>query len=130
MLSFQRIERWIDKITNEAHDDCVIVFAGNKRNCDSAAFSSHFADCRVVDIVEESPNKRQVPFADAQALAAQYKGEAFEVSAKTGVGVAEIFDAVLRLSIKRDAFDNGRDDPGNVNLSHAPSSVSSSSCRC
>eukprot|EP00474_Spongospora_subterranea_P008814 CRZ09272.1 hypothetical protein [Spongospora subterranea] len=111
LASFQRIKRWIEKITNEAHDDCVVVFAGNK-----------------LDLVEETPSKRQVEFSAAQALAAQYKGEAFELSAKAGTGINEIFDTVLRLSIKRDAFDQLHDDAGYVHISEPTSS--SSFCGC
>lgn len=58
-----------------------------------------------MDVVEETPTKRQVEFADAQALANRHAGEAFEVSAKTGAGVADVFDAVVRLSIRRTSLD-------------------------
>jgi len=92
--TFTSLQRWIDKLKNEADPACCIVIVGNK-----------------VDVVESNPSHRRVEFGDARRYAASVGATVLEVSAKTGVNVSEAFQTVTQLCIEKQL----RSKEGNTN---------------
>ena len=68
------IQHWIQMVQTNAGPDCKIVIVGNK--CDSC--------------------DRKLTPAEGLAMAQRHGMRYFEASAKTGVGVEEAFDALIR----------------------------------
>lgn len=85
--SFNQIEFWIQSI-KESEEDIALYIVGNK-----------------VDLVQE----RIVSIEDAEKLADKYSAVYFEVSAKTSIGVHELF-----LSISRDFLNKSIAEPKSV----------------
>ncbi|SCU98319.1 LADA_0H12156g1_1 [Lachancea dasiensis] len=73
--SLLKAQSWVEELKHKVGDqDLVICLVGNK-----------------LDLCAEDPNARQVDIDDAQAYAQEKHLLFHEVSAKTGVGVAQIF---------------------------------------
>ena len=75
-FSLERLNDWIGRVKDNA-PDCQFFFVGNK--------------------VDERNNGTGVSPADGQAFAQQFNAQMMEVSAKTGEGVTEMFEAVTRM---------------------------------
>jgi len=81
--TFRNLSRWVEKIMNEA-PSCAIVIVGNK-----------------YDLVEQSPDKRQVDLGEARRYAKSINAEAFEVSAATGFNVNQVFTKVVLTALSQ-----------------------------
>ncbi|KAL5611664.1 hypothetical protein BROUX41_000756 [Berkeleyomyces rouxiae] len=75
--SLDKAKAWVKELQRQANENIVIALAGNK-----------------LDLVQEQPDKRAVPIADAEAYAREANLLFFETSAKSGENVAEIFDTI------------------------------------
>lgn len=80
--SFASVTKWIDDVRRGRDDNVLIVLVGNKADLAEAS----------EDGAVES--RRMVPTSEALALAAKYKLEYFETSAKTGDEVKPLFQYV------------------------------------
>jgi len=78
--SLKDINKWIDKIKNEAQEDCAILIVGNK--------------CDLED-------ERKVDLAAAKSIASSFNATVVEASAKTGTNVPLIFEQVVKTSCER-----------------------------
>jgi small GTP-binding protein len=76
--TFQKLQRWVDKVTSEAEENCVMIIVGNK-----------------LDIVEANPELRQVDTAAAEQYATSVGAQVVEVSAKSGKNVNDIFEKLV-----------------------------------
>jgi len=114
LATFTGLQRWVDKISMEAEQNCAIVIVGNK-----------------FDLVEDNPDMRKVDFGDAKKFAKQIGAEAFEVSACTGKNVGEIFNKVVLTCLQRQGCPNSRavaPDNNKVQPGKEKSKESSSCC--
>ncbi|KKA28250.1 hypothetical protein TD95_002427 [Thielaviopsis punctulata] len=75
--SLDKAKAWVKELQRQANENIVIALAGNK-----------------LDLVQEQPDKRAVPTAEAEAYAREAGLLFFETSAKSGENVAEIFDTI------------------------------------
>ncbi|PHH49511.1 GTP-binding protein ypt5 [Ceratocystis fimbriata CBS 114723] len=75
--SLDKAKAWVKELQRQANENIVIALAGNK-----------------LDLVQEQPDKRAVPAADAEAYAREAGLLFFETSAKSGENVAEIFSTI------------------------------------
>jgi small GTP-binding protein len=80
LFSLQRLTDWIDRLKENA-PDCQIIFVGNK--------------------IDERENGSGVSLEDVTEMASQYDASCMEVSAKTGEGVTEMFEAATRMILER-----------------------------
>jgi small GTP-binding protein len=94
--TFQNLQRWVDKISVEAEQNCAIVIVGNK-----------------LDLVEENPSLRRVDFGDAKRYAKTINAEAFEVCAASGKGVHEVFQKVVLTSVQRNSNSKSPEEESN-----------------
>jgi len=77
--SLDKAKSWVKELQRQANENIIIALAGNK-----------------ADLVAESPDKRAVPMADAEAYAREAGLLFFETSAKTAENVKELFTAIAR----------------------------------
>ena len=75
--SLDKAKAWVKELQRQANENIIIALAGNK-----------------ADLVAEQPDKRAVSTADAEAYAKEAGLLFFEISAKTGEGVVEIFTEI------------------------------------
>lgn len=93
-LSLQAAENLLEEIQlirDEEHFK--FVLAGNKCDID--------------------PSERQIVNADAEALAARYGGKFIETSARTNVGINEVFLEIARLAVEKNEPSRGTSGVGN-----------------
>jgi len=105
--TFASLQRWVDKVNNEADRNCSICIVGNK-----------------LDLCDANPALRRVELGEARRYAQTIGASVLEVSAKTGVNVAEAFTAVSNLCFER-AQRGGREvgaqrDTGRLTRLEAP----------
>ncbi|MFW9845285.1 MAG: Rab family GTPase [Candidatus Thorarchaeota archaeon] len=74
-FSLDRLTDWIERLKENA-PACEIIFVGNK--------------------IDERENGSGVSLGDGREFAAKYGAACVEVSAKTGVGISELFEVVAR----------------------------------
>jgi len=79
-FSLQRLSDWLDRVKENA-PDCQIIFVGNK--------------------VDERENGSGVTLDQAAEMAREYNAECMEVSAKTGEGVADMFEAAAKIALEK-----------------------------
>ncbi len=74
-----KAKSWVKELQRQANENIIIALAGNK-----------------ADLVAESPDKRAIATADAEAYARESGLLFFETSAKTAENVRELFTAIAR----------------------------------
>ena len=79
-FSLQRLSDWLGRVKENA-PDCQILFVGNK--------------------IDERENGMGVTLEEAAEVARGYGAECMEVSAKTGEGVAEMFEAAAKIALAK-----------------------------
>ena len=97
--SFERIDYWVQQLKEYTGiDDLYIVLVGNKKDRD---------------------NERKVSYEDAKNYAEDnHFGGYFEVSAKSGEGIYDLFSNVAKGAVKKMLMKNGEEDlEGNIRLS-------------
>jgi Ras-related protein Rab-5C len=77
--SLDKAKSWVKELQRQANENIVIALAGNK-----------------LDLVTESPDKRAIPEADAEAYAREAGLLFFETSAKSSTNVKELFTAIAK----------------------------------
>lgn len=107
--SFASLQRWVDKIVNEADKNCVIVLVGNK-----------------LDLAEADPSRRKVDVAEAKRYASSIGAQLIEVSAKSGTNVNKAFEEAVRLCFEKNTSQAQQRQQSTVSLSSE--SESSSGC--
>eukprot|EP00808_Paulinella_micropora_P005517 g5728.t1 len=105
------LSKWVDKIKNEAEENCVILIVGNK-----------------LDLVETDPNLRQVNLAEAQRYAKSVGAHVIEASAKSGQNIDKIFQTVVQLALERQTATKA--ETNNPGLDINPANAEDSSCSC
>jgi small GTP-binding protein len=75
-FSLERLRDWISRVKENA-PECQFIFVGNK--------------------IDERVNGSGVQFAEGQAFAQEYGAPLMEVSAKTGQGITEMFEAAATM---------------------------------
>lgn len=103
--SLERAKSWIKELQRQANQDLVIALAGNKLDLES---------------------ERKVAKETAQAYATEEGLLFFEVSAKTGQGVKEIFQSIAE-KLPLESQIKSKSQPKSVNLQR-PSTNNQSSC--
>lgn len=83
--TFQNLQRWVDKVHQEAERNCPIMIVGNK-----------------LDMVEEDPSLRTVTVEEAQKYANSIGAVAVEASAKSGHNIASTFEQVVSRCFEQD----------------------------
>lgn len=79
-FSLERLSDWIDRL-KESAPDCELLFVGNK--------------------IDSRENGSGIPLEEGIAFAEKYGASCVEVSAKSGQGVAEMFDLVAKRLVKK-----------------------------
>jgi small GTP-binding protein len=79
-FSLQRLTDWLDRVKENA-PDCQILFVGNK--------------------IDERENGSGVTLEEATEMARKYDAVCMEVSAKTGEGVAEMFETSAKMILEK-----------------------------
>ena len=82
--TFRGLQRWVDKITLEADQNCALIIVGNK-----------------LDAAQENPSSRQVDLNEAKRYAASIGAQVVEASAKTGENVPQTFFNVVQMAFDR-----------------------------
>ena len=77
--SLDKAKAWVKELQRQANENIIIALAGNK-----------------LDLVTDSPDKRVITTADAEAYAREAGLLFFETSAKTAENVKELFSAIAR----------------------------------
>ncbi|CDM26690.1 hypothetical protein DTO013E5_9612 [Penicillium roqueforti] len=77
--SLDKAKSWVKELQRQANENIVIALAGNK-----------------LDLVTESPDKRAIQEADAEAYAREAGLLFFETSAKSSINVKELFTAIAK----------------------------------
>lgn len=93
--SLDKAKSWVKELQRQANENIVIALAGNK-----------------LDLVTESPDKREIAEADAEAYAKEAGLLFFETSAKSSTNVKELFTAIARKLPLDKAAPNQRPRPG------------------
>jgi small GTP-binding protein len=81
-FSLQRLSDWLDRVKENA-PDCQFIFVGNK--------------------IDERENGMGVSLDDAAEMAREYDAQVMEVSAKSGEGVTEMFEAAAKIALEKHA---------------------------
>lgn len=89
--TFQSVKRWVEELRDHAEPDIVIMLVGNKS-----------------DLVEKSPDQREVPLETAQQMASASGMLFIETSAVNGVKVKEAFEALLNEINRRRSTDSSK----------------------
>ena len=89
--TFQNINRWAEELRAHAEPDIVIMLVGNKS-----------------DLVEESPEKREVLLETAQQMASASGMLFIETSAVNGVKVNEAFELLLKEINRRKSTESSK----------------------
>jgi GTPase SAR1 family protein len=79
-FSLQRLSDWLGRVKENA-PDCQILFVGNK--------------------IDERENGMGVTLEEAAEVAREYGAECMEVSAKTGDGVNQMFEAAAKIALAK-----------------------------
>ncbi len=79
-FSLQRLSDWLGRVKENA-PECQIIFVGNK--------------------IDDRENGSGVSLEEGAAMAREYGAECMEVSAKTGNGVAEMFEAAAKIALAK-----------------------------
>jgi small GTP-binding protein len=79
-FSLQRLSDWLNRVKENA-PDCQFIFVGNK--------------------IDERENDSGVSLEEAAEMAREYGAVCMEVSAKTGEGVAEMFEAAAKIALAK-----------------------------
>ncbi|KAK8894612.1 hypothetical protein M9Y10_023049 [Tritrichomonas musculus] len=79
--TFEKTHMWMDSIHESAAENVDVVLIGNKNDI--------------------PPDKRAVSSEEGNKLAEEYNIPYFETSAKTGEGISEAFDALIRIVMSR-----------------------------
>mmetsp|Transcript_22975 Transcript_22975/g.34246 ORF Transcript_22975/g.34246 Transcript_22975/m.34246 type:complete len:199 (+) Transcript_22975:617-1213(+) len=88
--SFTGIQKWVDKVKQEADPNCAMLIVGNK-----------------LDLVEGSNSAREVTFQEVQKYAENLGAKVIEVSAKSGKNISKIFQEVVETALKRGGTSGG-----------------------
>ncbi|GAB5364868.1 hypothetical protein AAMO2058_001007100 [Amorphochlora amoebiformis] len=81
--SFTGIQKWVDKVKQEADPNCAMLIVGNK-----------------LDLVEAGES-RAVELAEVQKYAEPLGAKVIEVSAKSGHNISKIFQEVVETALRR-----------------------------
>ncbi|CAG8180400.1 unnamed protein product [Penicillium salamii] len=114
--SLDKAKSWVKELQRQANENIVIALAGNK-----------------LDLVTESPDKRAIPEADAEAYAREAGLLFFETSAKSSTNVKELFTAIAKkLPLEQAGTRNIRTAPRpGVDLRpEAPGTQGAGACNC
>jgi len=79
--TFDGLDRWVQKVTSQANENCAIILVGNK-----------------LDLVESDPSQRRVSSAEAKAFADKIGADFIEASAQSSKNVAPAFERVVHSS--------------------------------
>ena len=112
----EKAKSWVKELQRQANENIVIALAGNK-----------------LDLVTDSPDKRAIPTADAEAYAREAGLLFFETSAKGSTNVKELFTAIAKkLPLDQAGPRNLRTTPRpGVDLRpEAPGTQGAGSCNC
>eukprot|EP00472_Partenskyella_glossopodia_P014878 CAMPEP_0197516120 /NCGR_PEP_ID=MMETSP1318-20131121/999_1 /TAXON_ID=552666 /ORGANISM="Partenskyella glossopodia, Strain RCC365" /LENGTH=197 /DNA_ID=CAMNT_0043064639 /DNA_START=162 /DNA_END=755 /DNA_ORIENTATION=- len=82
--SFTGIQKWVDKVKQEADPNCAMLIVGNK-----------------VDLVDANDSARRVELSEVQRYAEGLGASVMEVSAKTGQNITKIFERVVETALQR-----------------------------
>jgi len=82
--SFTGIQKWVDKVKQEADPNCAMLIVGNK-----------------LDLVEGRSKSELVELSEVQKYAEPLGAKVIEVSAKTGHNISKIFEQVVETALQR-----------------------------
>ena len=106
IASFESVTDWVVSIDEKADKYVQVILVGNK-----------------IDM-----GKRQITYEMGMDMARKHKMSFFECSAKTGVGVDEIFKIAIELSLK--TYDQHIIKSGDIQLKQHKSSNNENKCKC
>ena len=89
--TFQSVKRWVEELRDHAEPDIVIMLVGNKS-----------------DLVEKSPELREVMIETAQQMATKNSMMFIETSAVNGIKVKEAFESLLNEINRRRSADSSK----------------------
>jgi small GTP-binding protein len=110
--TFDNLPHWVEKIKDQANDDCVICIVGNKCKIFEMRFSSQL-NCFIADLVEQDPSQRKVTTEQGEEYAKSIGALFFEVSARSGANVEKAF---LKAATDATKKVGGFEDHDKVNL--------------